>query len=264
MRTKPTPTATYVFCLVQSARTPSIRGVPESVPGAGGPRVLPINGDLWAIVADAPLERFSSDRLQEDLQDLEAVSRHALAHAAVVEFFFRKAPVIPLKLFTLFSEDARAREYLLGRAAALRKLFGELRGVEEWGVRVVVDPSAGGFVPSQRTPAGISARPSGKQYLQTKKRLLNQSGGAMRAAAKHAKAALKSLEAHATRVRHQSLPAPAANRPFVAGASFLVTAKGRAAWKKHVASVASALATHGHRLEVNGPWPPYHFASPGK
>jgi hypothetical protein len=262
MRTKPNQSATYVFCLVQSTRAPSLRGVPDSVPGAGAPRVLSIDRDLWAIVADAPLDRFSSDRLQEDLQDLEAVSRHALAHASVVEFFFRKTPVIPLKLFTLFSEDDRVKQYLSGRAAALRKLFTELRGLEEWGVRVIVDPSS--VVRSQKGSSDISAGPSGKEYLQTKKRLLNQSSATIQAAAKEAKAALKSLASTATSVRNQPLPAPTPNRPFVAGASFLVKAKDRNAWKRRVSSLAATLATRGHRLEVNGPWPPYHFASPGK
>ena len=55
---------------------------------------------------------FPATRLQKDLQDVEAISRHALAHASVVEFFFRSAPVIPLKLFTLFSSDERGQQHL--------------------------------------------------------------------------------------------------------------------------------------------------------
>jgi len=102
-------TATYVYCLVQSSRTPSLRGVPDSVPGAGTPRLLSFDRGTYAVVADAPLDRFSSDALQKDLEDVESISRHALAHASVVEFFFRSAPVIPLKLFTLFSSDEAAR-----------------------------------------------------------------------------------------------------------------------------------------------------------
>ena len=104
--------ATYVFCLVESPRAPSVRGVPEGMPGAGAPRALAVDRGLWAIVADAPLDRFSADQLREELQDLEAVSRHALAHASIVECFFRRAPVVPLKLFTLFSGDDRARRHL--------------------------------------------------------------------------------------------------------------------------------------------------------
>jgi hypothetical protein len=266
MRIKREPSATYVFCLVQSERPPSLRGVPDSVPGAGAPRVLPVDRGLWAVVADAPLDRFSSERLQEDLQDLEAVSRHALAHASVVEFFFRKAPVIPLQLFTLFSEDGRARQQLASRGTALRKLFAQLRGLEEWGVRIIADPSAvdAGASGRKTGPERESSGPSGRDYLRTKKRLLDQGAEPPKAAMKVVNAALKSLGRFAARVRRQPFPAPGRNRPFVTGASFLVKSNKRAQWKKHVAASTTALAAHGHRLEMSGPWPPYHFASPGK
>src|SRR6266404_1032630 len=128
--------ATYVFCLVESKRAPSVRGAPDSVSGAGPARAFAIDRDLWAIVADAPLDRFSGEALQQELQDLEALSRHALAHASMVEFFFQRAPVIPRKLFTLFSEYERARRQLGGRATQLRCLFARLRGHEEWGVLI--------------------------------------------------------------------------------------------------------------------------------
>ena len=77
--------ATYVYCLVQSARTPSVKGAPEGIPAGGPPRVLPVDRGIWAIVADAPLERFSGEPFQQELQDIEAVSRYALAHAGMIE-----------------------------------------------------------------------------------------------------------------------------------------------------------------------------------
>jgi hypothetical protein len=219
--------------------------------------MLAIDRDMWAVVADAPLDRFSRERLEQDLQDLEAVSRHAVAHASVVEFFVRKSTVIPLKLFTLFSEDERVVAQLASRSGALRKLFGRVRGHEEWGVRITVDP-----VSSDRT----ASRPlvSGRDYLAIKKRLLDDSGAPPPAAVKDARAALASLRRMAADARKETFPAPGRNRPFILGASFLVPAKKRGTWTKRAAKLAAALAAHGHRLELTGPWPPYHFASTGK
>src|ERR1700676_2917405 len=105
-----------------------MRGVPKGIAGGGAPRALAVDRELWAIVADAPLDRFSGEQLQEELQDIEALSRHALAHASIIEFFFQRGPVIPLKLFTLFSQDERARRQLAGRKTQLRRLLTELRG----------------------------------------------------------------------------------------------------------------------------------------
>ena len=164
--------ATYVYCLVQAAKPPSARGVPASVPGAGAPRLLAIDRDVWAVVADAPLDRFAAEVLQQELQDVEAISRHALAHAAVIEFFFRRAAVIPLKLFTLFSSDETAREHVRGRLPALKRMFGALRGLEEWGVRIFAGEAE---AESARTVD------SGRDYLQVKKRLHEQTVAPSRA-----------------------------------------------------------------------------------
>ena len=244
--------ATYVFCLVQSSKPPSLRGVPKSVPGAGAPRLIPVDDGVWVAVADAPLERFAGDRLQEELQDIEAISRHAVAHASVIEFFFRRAPVIPLKLFTLFSSDEKVREHLRSRRASLLKLFAGLRGLEEWGVRIVA-----GEVEAE---AATSLK-SGRHYLQIKKRLSEQNAAPPRATVTAVNTALRNLRRLASRERKESYPPPARGRPFVIGASFLVEAKCRRAWKAAIAKNASALEKQGHRLEMSGPWPPYHFVS---
>lgn len=247
-----TSQATYVYCLVQSPKAPSTRGVPDSVPGAGAPRVLPIDGDIWAVVADAPLERFAGDALQQELQDVEGISRHALAHASVIEFFFQRAPVIPLKLFTLFSSDEKAREHVRGKLAALRRMFASLRGLEEWGVRIIAGEVE---AESARTLA------SGRDYLQIKKRLHEQMVAPSRATMRAANGALRSLGRLAAKTRKDAFPPPGRGRPYVTGASFLVKATRREAWRTHATKLAAALAADGHRLEMSGPWPPYHFVS---
>lgn len=244
--------AAYIYCLVQSPKPPSTRGVPASVPGAGVPRLLRIDKDIWAVVADAPLERFSGEALQQELQDVEAISRHALAHASVIEFFFRQAPVIPLKLFTLFSSDEKAREHVRGRLKTLQRMFASLRGLEEWGVRIFA-----GEVEAE------SARTleSGRDYLQIKQRLQSQAGTPSRGTIRAANSALKSLAQLAAKTRKEAFPPPGRGRPYVTGASFLVSIKRSGAWKKQAERVAKTLGVQGHRLEISGPWPPYHFVS---
>ena len=244
--------ATYVYCLVQSAKPPSLRGVPASVPGAGRPRLLAIDRGIWAVVADAPLERFTGEQLQQDMQDVEALSRHAVAHAAVIEFFFRRAAVIPLKLFTLFSTEEKVLAHVRGQLATLRRLFAALRGFEEWGVRVIA-----GEIEAE----SARALSSGRDYLQVKKRLNTQAAAPPRATVRTIDNALRSLGSLASRTRKETLPAAGRGRPYAAAASFLVAARRREMWKKQAAKIAAALSGQGHRLEMSGPWPPYHFVS---
>lgn len=246
--------ATYVFCLVQSRRAPSLKGAPPGVQGAGPLRALAVDRGLWAVVADAPLGRFSPAQLESDLQDIEAVSRHAFAHASIVEFSFRKAPVIPLQLLTLFSDDDSARKHLAGRSTAMRRLFAGLKGLEEWGVRITGALEAPG--------SGRASSPaSGRDYLQDKKRLQDRKVSASRATVREVESALKTVGTLAAKSRKEVFPPPGRGRPFVAGASFLVNAKRRGLWKKQIEKVSAALAKRGHRLDVTGPWPPYHFAA---
>jgi hypothetical protein len=222
------------------------------MPGAGPPRALAVADGIWAIVADAPLDRSSGERLEEELHDLEAVSRHALAHASMIEFFFRRSPVIPLKLFTLFSRDDRVRQNLVARASRIRALFGRLRGVEEWGVRITASAARAAVVDRPET---------GRGYLEVKKRMKDEDGAPSRAVKSEVSAALRRLALLAARTRKETFPPPAHGRPYVAGASYLVKATRRSVWKKSVAQTTSSLRKHGHRLEISGPWPPYHFAS---
>jgi hypothetical protein len=242
--------ATYVFCLVQSVRPPSLRGMPDSVPGAGRPRLIAIERDIWAVVADAPLERFGGEEIRNTLQDVESISRHALAHASVVEHVFRRAPVIPLKLLTLFSSDAKVRQHLLSRRVRLRRLFAETRGLEEWGVRVI----------THNAEADSSQRiTSGHDYLRMKQQLSDRRQSPTRASVKEATAALKALTRRASRMRRDAFLPGGSGQLSVVGASFLVEAAHRSQWKREVVRLRAALAKRGHRLEVSGPWPPYHF-----
>ena len=244
--------ATYVYCLVKSPKAPSVRGVPSGIPGAAAPRLLAIDRDLWAVVSDAPLDRFAGDRLQQEMQDVEAISRHAVAHDAVIEFFFRRVQVIPLKLFTLFSSDEKVVAHVRRELPALKRMFAALRGFEEWGVRIIAGEVA---AESARTLQ------SGRDYLQIKKRLHADTVAPPRATTRAIDGALRSMARLASRMRKETLPAVGRGRPYAAGASFLVSARRRESWKKHVAALAASLAGDGHRLEMSGPWPPYHFVS---
>ena len=246
------PNATYVYCLVSSEKAPSLRGVPASVPGASSPRLLAIDRGVWAVVADAPLERFAGDALQQELQDVEGISRHAFAHASVIEFFFRRSPVIPLKLFTLFSSDEKVRSHVRGRMPSLKRMFVALRGLEEWAVRIFA-----GEVEAETA----RTLESGRDYLQLKKRLQAHAAAPPKATTRAIDGALRSLGRLAAKTRKELFPPAGRGRPYVAGASYLVRGTRRNKWKTHSARIAAALAAQGHRLEMSGPWPPYHFVS---
>jgi hypothetical protein len=249
--TAPAGNATYVFCVAHATRAPSLLDVSARLPGAGPIRLLAIDRSLWAVVCDAPLATFSPDRIEAHLQDLEAISKYAVAHARVVESFFGRMPVVPLKLFTLFTSDERAHHYMRARSRTLKKLLAQVKGHEEWSVRLTL--AAG----RERQ----LVRSSGLEYLKAKKRQRDRSRSRQGNAARRAAAALAPLKKLASGVSPQEFPAPPGSRSVVSGASFLVPVTKRRVWRRAVERLSADLARDGSQLNLTGPWPPYHFVS---
>src|SRR5215831_11736163 len=140
-------TATYVYCLVASARRPSLRGVPRGLPGTCGVRLIdagaaPARLRKWLVVTDAPPNRYSESIINSRLQDLEWVSRAAVAHEAVVEAFIDAAAIVPMKLFTIFATDDRALEHVASQASRVDAMIRRVARHREWGVRIVLDRTA--------------------------------------------------------------------------------------------------------------------------
>src|SRR5262245_10714788 len=100
--------ATYVYCAVQAGRRPAMRRGLRGLPGAEAPRLLEAGERVWLAVSTVALDQYGAQPIEERLRDLDWVSRCAVAHEAVVEAAARSGPVVPMKLFTLFSSDARA------------------------------------------------------------------------------------------------------------------------------------------------------------
>jgi hypothetical protein len=144
---------TYVYCLVRSARRPSLRGIQAGMPGGGAVRVLGIPASTsppkraaavrdWLIVSTVPGEAYGEEALEAGVQQLEWVAPRALAHEAVVEHFLAAPAVLPMQLFTIFTGDARAIEHVVGDKRRIAAIMKRIEGKVEWGLRLTLDPAA--------------------------------------------------------------------------------------------------------------------------
>src|SRR5437588_8819436 len=95
-----------------AGRRPRVSGAARGLAGMGPVRVLDVDRGLFVAVADAPLSRYGEAEITRRLTDLEWVSRAAVAHQAVVESFLNQTAVLPMKLFTIFTSDARELEHI--------------------------------------------------------------------------------------------------------------------------------------------------------
>jgi hypothetical protein len=247
--------ATYVYCVVRSARKPSGARVPAGLPGADRPAAHKLDDGLWLITASVPLDRYAAEPLEASLRDLKWVSQIAIAHEAVVEHFVqsRGASVIPMKLFTMFSSTDRAAEEMQARRSDLDRVFERIGGCEEWGVRVT------------RSEKPLSSRPvakpqTGAAFLAARKQARDDAREKLRAAAEAADLAFESLSALARERRRRTEEAPGVVPPLL-DAAFLVPARRRARFHAAAERLAKQIARSGGRMTLTGPWPPYNFVN---
>lgn len=253
-----TDKATYVYCVVQRPGPPDLAGAPAGLPGTISLRALPLAGDLWLVAADAPLPEYSGEEIDARLADLSWVGDRALAHERVVEHFAAAYPVLPMKLFTLFSGDESARGRLRERQEEIVRALARIAGRVEWGVRVLFQERKARREMAAKTQRK-DAPGSGKGFLLRKKaehegaRALS---GQVRAEVSRAYAGLAE---HAVAARrHEPVPGEAGAR-LLLDAAFLVPKGDGEGFEEAVRRWADHLAAHACELTLTGPWPPYNF-----
>lgn len=230
-------------------------GVPAGVPAAGTCELHPVARGLWLVAASVPMETYGPGALERSSRDLEWVSRVALAHEATVEHFLHQsgAGVIPMKVFTLFTNAGRAVSEMRRRQAELDHVLDRVAGCEEWGMRVVRSAQAR---PARRgQPAA-----TGTAFLAARKGVRDDARTARAAAVEAAQTAFDRLAEIARDGRRRSPDGPGAAAPLLE-AAFLVPARRRARFHAEAARAAREIARHGAQMTLTGPWPPYNFVA---
>lgn len=250
-------TATYVYCIVHAAGAPRTARVPHGLPRATRPSIAAVTRSLSLVIATVPLETYGSGPLEAALQDMQWVADVAVAHEAVVEHFARQSglTVIPMKLFTMFTSDARATEETRSRRRDLEAVASRIAGCEEWGVRI-----------TRRAPVAPPTRggrdvkpPSGAAFLAAKKEARDAARAAVHAAAEAAQRTFATLSSIARDTRQRDDVPEGASAPPLLDAAFLVPATRRARFKAAVRKLAVTNTKAGVETMLSGPWPSYNF-----
>ena len=253
-------TATYLYCLVRSAREPSLRAAPAGLPGAGRPRAIDASGGLWLVAADAPLERYGEKPIERGLRDLAWVSSVAVPHEAVVEHVAKSGTVVPMKLFTLFRSDTRALEHVAKRRKRIDRLVERIEGREEWGLRVLLDETAALRRARDEAQAVAPGAP-GAAFLLRKKREHDLAREVIEQARDRADGLFELLAVQADDARRRPPPPGEVGKRVLLDAAFLLQRKKAKAFQTKVRAEAKRLADRDYQLTLTGPWPAYTFVS---
>ena len=253
--------ATYVYGVIAGSRRRARRG--RGLPGTGPVRLVELDGDLVAAVADAPLKLYGEDPLARKLSDLEWVSRAAVAHESVLESFVDAKAVVPMKLFTLFTSEERAIGHLRAERSRIAATARRVANHQEWGVRVALRalPAARAAAPA-RAPGRQSE--SGTQFLSRKKADRDVATELAARAGETVDALFDRLTARASvSTRRPANELQGGGGRLLLDAAFLVQRSRAKSFGSAVAREARTLGRSGYAVTMNGPWPPYSFVDPG-
>jgi hypothetical protein len=252
---------TYVYCLVRSARRPSLRGVPAGMPGGKDVRILEIPQSPaslardWLVVGTVPESGYAEPAIDQGLQDLEWVAPRAVAHEAVVEHFLPAPAVLPMQLFTIFTNDERAVEHVVRDRRRIAPILKRIDRNVEWGLRLSWSPDAAAAGPRAR-----SQPRSGADYLARKREQRDLAQSRLKQAQTQANKLYKAVSRAATAARRRTATEQATpGSRLLLDAAFLVPAGRAAAFRAAVGRQARTIEGAGVTVSLTGPWPAYNF-----
>jgi gas vesicle protein GvpL/GvpF len=248
----------YVYCVIASARRPRVSRSLRGLPGTGPVRILDADRGLYLVVADAPLKEYGEAAINRGLGNLEWVSRAAMAHERVVESFRSAAAILPMKLFTIFTNDTRALADVASQRKRLAALVRRVSGHDEWSVRVVLDRTRAEHAAPR--PAAPGSNRTGAAYLARKKARRDAAVELAERASETVAGLYDRLAARAGQSKRRGASElPARGGPLLLDAAFLIPRRRTSSFRAYAAREARAMARHGYGVTLTGPWPPYSF-----
>ncbi|MFJ8589412.1 GvpL/GvpF family gas vesicle protein [Streptomyces sp. NPDC093595] len=265
---------------------PALPTLADGVTGLRGVGDAPVRvvtgGEVAAVVSDVPADDFDETALAAHLEHLDWLEAVARAHHGVVDAVAARTAVLPLRLATIYRDDAGVRAMLAAGREEFAPRLARLAGHVEWGVKVffvppgAAEPPAGAAPARADGPAGGSGEGSpaeggappgpelgpGRAYLRTRRHERHARDSAystaLAAAGRIHAAALSCAVEH---TRHRVQQGPLARGPFenIANDAYLVPVEGSDAFRAAVEEAAAG--TGVVRAEVTGPWAPYSFAA---
>jgi hypothetical protein len=160
--------------------------------GVGGSQVRALGvAELTAVASDVPLAEYGESALRRNLEDLAWLEATAREHHQVIDAVAQEGPVVPMRLATVYRNDASAAAMLAERDADFRTALRRITARKEWGVKAYAarpTEPAGTPAPAQRTAGAEPPAGSGAAYLRRRRDQLSASKNARREAVASAQA----------------------------------------------------------------------------
>jgi hypothetical protein len=259
----------WVYCVVRADRELP-HGLDDVVLG-GPPRLLAAGG-LAALASHVPLAEFGEAPLRQNLNDLAWLERTVRAHEAVLDSMIAGGAVVPMRVCTIYRDDAQVGDMLESRGALFQDALRRLAGKAEWGVKIVADRGRlEQHARSQSETArslgdDITRKPEGGAYLARKKLaalVRDEADGILNEIVRETHARLEEWAAGSVVLPAQNRELSGYEGEMVFNGAYLVEDERVHAFSSLLDELGSQYAPLGLTFDLTGPWPAYNFANAG-
>ncbi|QKG19053.1 GvpL/GvpF family gas vesicle protein [Actinomadura verrucosospora] len=240
---------------------------PAALDGAAGVGGAPVRtvpaGALTALVSTVRLEEYGEAALRENLEDLAWLEAAARAHHEVVDRAAHAAPTAPVRIATIYRDDARVAQVLAEQGDRFGQALDRVAGRAEWGVkayahREALEPAE----PAQAAePAGAGpGAGAGTAYLRRRQDERRRRADAGRRVSERAREIHDRLAGLAVASRHHPPQDPklsGRDGVQILNVAYLLEDGDAPAFADAARAAGERYA--GIEVEVTGPWPPYSF-----
>ena len=216
-----------------------------------------------AVVGDVRLGRFQAAMSSglDGKPDPDWIIPQALRHEAVLDTLLTKTPVLPARFGTLFSSSEALRCLVQQHQQSILQYFDLVGDRQEWAIKGYLDIESAAAAVLNRDPE-LSTRQQklpqtpGTRYFLEKK--LNEEARrlARRAALRETERTRQLLRSQTPDVRSIPLQASEGGSEMLLHEVFLFS-------PRHLPDLEPLLSSQPNaslmRLEITGPWPPFHF-----
>jgi hypothetical protein len=217
-------------------------------------RVVACEG-LQAIVCDVDLDEFGEEPLRGNLENLAWVEEMARAHHAAVCAVDAVATTVPMRFATIYESDDRVAEQLRALREPLAEALDRIEGAAEWSVKAYAAPDPHEVADQPRAESGAAYLAQRREAVEARRR--RESDDEESLSAFHHE--LTRLAVASRRLLPQDPRLSGRQEPMRMNAAYLVA---HDAAERFAECATTALADRPElRVEIDGPWPPYSFAS---
>jgi hypothetical protein len=251
----------YVYAITRSGH-PMPKEI-ESIDGSDHLASVDADG-LCAFYSAVDAVNFSQPVIDARSKDVEWLGAIGYRHQTVMTALMRGGTVIPLRAFTLFSNETSLRNHVLNDREKFGRILERLNGKQEWTLRIEFQPEQWNEalvrrVDSLRKLSGeIEQAASGKGYL-LRKKLEDEKKRVSREAEQQVVS-----EVEQAVMQKLACDTVAESRLQRGGAfpqiNVLINRDEEARLQELREELTGRYLSEGVSLALTGPWPPYSFA----